>query len=247
MAAAPWVVQDAEAISGEMKWLDHLRARRSEPVQFLFVIAYGRSGSTLLQSILASIPGCHMTGENADALGGLYATWGAALETKREQGCVPRTRPGDPWRGAHLIHPGRYNRRLAMVFLEEIIHPPPGARFIGFKEVRYFHYDIEKLVDYLDYIRETFRPCILIFNRRSSDEVARSGWWVNDGEDIRERVRRFDRATDEYARAHKDVSIVVDYTRWRSDPTLLKPLFDRLGADFELPQIEKILAERLTH
>jgi hypothetical protein len=231
-----------------MKWLERLRVRRAgQPVQYLFVIAYGRSGSTLLQSILASIPGCHMTGENADALGGLFATWGAALEAKREQGCVPRTKPGDPWRGAHLISPGRYNRRLASVFLEEIIRPPPKARFVGFKEVRYFHYDEDKLQEYLDYIRETFDPCVLIFNRRCGEEVAQSGWWVNDTDDIKERVCRFDRATDAYARAHEDVSIVVDYTLWRTDPTLLKPLFDRLGADFELPRIEKILAKRLTH
>lgn len=230
-----------------MKILEYIKSRREYiPVKYLFIIAYGRSGSTLLQSILASIPGCHMTGENADALGGLFSTWGAAVEAKQQQGCVPRTAPGDPWRGAHLIQPDHYNRRLASVFLEEIIRPPPGARLIGFKEVRYFHYD-ENLVEYLDYIRETFRPCLFIFNRRSGEEVSRSGWWVNDTDDIKERVRRFDRATDEYARAHKDMSIIIDYTKWRSDPTLLKPIFDRLGEEFRLHQIEKIMAKRLDH
>jgi hypothetical protein len=231
-----------------MKWLDHLKSlRTAKPEQYLFVVAYGRSGSTLLQSILASIPGCHMAGENADALGGLFATWRSAQEARREQGSMPRTGAGDPWRGAHLIEPDHYNRRLASVFLEEIVRPPRGARFIGFKEVRYFDYDEDRLLEYLDYIRETFQPCFFIFNRRSGEEVANSGWWVHETDDIRERVRRFDHITDEYVRAHEDVSIVVDYTEWRSDPTLLKPLFDRLGVEFQLPQIKKILARRLSH
>lgn len=230
-----------------MRWLDHFKPRRAaRPALYLFVIAYGRSGSTLLQSILASIPGCHMTGENADVLGGLFSTWRSAVEAKQEQGCVPRTATGDPWRGAHLIQPDRYNQRLASVFLEEIIRPPPNARFVGFKEIRYFEYE-DRLPQYLDYIRETFKPCILIFNRRCAAEVAKSGWWVNEIDDVSERVQRFDRTAEEYASAHEDVSILVDYTRWRSDPTLLTPLFDRLGAKFQLPQIEKILAKRLEH
>lgn len=229
-----------------MKWLDRLKVRRAAPpVKYLFIVTYGRSGSTLLQSILASIPGCHMAGENADALGGLFATWSSALEAKQEQGRVPRTAPGDPWRGAHLIRPDHYNQRLASVFLEEIVRPPRHARFIGFKEVRYFDYE-DRLPDYLDYIRETFRPCLLIFNRRCGVEVANSSWWVDDI-DVTERVRHFDGIADAYARAHEDVSIIVDYTQWRSDPILLKPLFDRLGAEFRLPQIRKILAKRLYH
>ena len=109
----------------------HHRERR-----FIFIITYARSGSTLLQKIIASIPGCHFNGENCDALGGLYASFRSASFAKDDQGKEPRTSGGDPWRGAHLINPQRYNRRLASVFVDEILQPSASAWLIGFKEVR---------------------------------------------------------------------------------------------------------------
>lgn len=50
----------------------------TDPFRYVFVVAYARSGSTLLQAILASLVGFWMVGENADALGGLFDSVQAA-------------------------------------------------------------------------------------------------------------------------------------------------------------------------
>jgi hypothetical protein len=226
--------------------LGRYRRHQAHAVRYLFIVTYARSGSTLLQKILAGIPGCHLVGENADALGGLFASWRSTVEAREGQGGTPRTKPGDPWRGAHLIDPVRYNRRLAEIFIEEIVQPPPEAKFIGFKEVRYFDYG-ERLPAYLDYIRFTFKPALLIFNRRDPEEVARSGWWRSHPDDIASEVRKFDTVIEAYERANPDETISVDYTLWRSDPDLLRPLFERLGEKFDVSQIARILSERLDH
>ena len=42
---------------------------------YLFTLTYARSGSTLLQNILNSVPGVLFRGENAGALNGLYSSW----------------------------------------------------------------------------------------------------------------------------------------------------------------------------
>src|SRR6187397_2659063 len=107
------------------------------PFRYVFIVAYGRSGSTVLQKILASIDGFHVTGENADALAGLFYSYRSACEAREEQGTEPRRNPGDPWRGADRIDPEHYARTLAQAFVEELIQPPARARMIGFKEVRY--------------------------------------------------------------------------------------------------------------
>jgi hypothetical protein len=213
--------------------------------RYVFIVTYGRSGSTLLQAILGAIPSCHMAGENHDILGGLFRSWQNAV-VARSQADSPRTAAGDPWRGAHLIDPDRFNRRLADVFVDEVLQPPAGTRIVGFKEVRYFDYGPD-LSAYLDYIRMTFRPALLVFNRRSGEDVAGSAWWREYEGDLAAEVRAFDAATQAYADAHPAGTIVLNYDNWKNDPEELRPLFDRLEAHFEAAAVQRILDVKLNH
>ena len=52
---------------------------------YIFIVTYGRSGSTLLQGILNSIPGYLVRGENRQALRHLYAFHTAAVQERRRQ------------------------------------------------------------------------------------------------------------------------------------------------------------------
>jgi hypothetical protein len=216
------------------------------PSLHVFIVTYARSGSTLLQKVIAGIPHCHFTGENADALGGLFASWKAAVAARAEAGGEARAGPGDPWRGAHRIDPERYNRRLAQVFVEEVLQPPRDTRILGFKEVRYFDYD-NRLAEYLDYIRATFDPVLLVFNRRDPEAVARSAWWKDHPDDIAAAVRAFDAATGAYAAAHPQETLVLAYDIWSRDPEALRGLFGRLGASFDPAAVSRLLSERLDH
>jgi hypothetical protein len=187
-----------------------------------------------------------MMGENGDALGGLFASWRSTVYAKQDQGGTTRTAPGDPWRGAHRINPQRYNQRLSTVFIEEIVQPPPDVTLVGFKEVRYFDYGPD-LPAYLDYIRATFTPALLVFNRRKGEEVAGSAWWKDHPGDIAAEVAVFDATTTAYALAHPDQSIVVNYREWSRDPEYLRPLFDRLGVPLDVASLRRILSEPLNH
>ena len=214
--------------------------------RFVLIVTYARSGSTVLQSVLASIPGSHIMGENGDALAGLFASWRSASHARDEQGGQMRAASGDPWRGAHRIDPDRYNRELVRVFISEILQPPDDAWLVGFKEVRYFDHD-DDLVEYLDYVRTSFSPALLVFNRRRAADVARSGWWKDHQSDIAGEVARFDQLTSAYAGAHPHETIIVDYDEWSADPHALRPLFEHLGATFDLPTVRRVLELRLTH
>ncbi len=213
---------------------------------YAFIVTYARSGSTLLQKILSSLPNAHFTGENTDALNGLWASFKSASLTKEEQGGEKRSGIGDPWRGAHLISPERYNRRLAEVFVEEIVQPPANAVLVGFKEVRYFDHE-EDLESYLDYIRATFKPSLLIFNRRDAVAVSKSAWWKTHTADIAAEVRKFDARTDAYHARHPDETIVVNYDAYCSDVDSLRPLFARIGAQFDKQRVLALMAEKLLH
>lgn len=226
----------------------YLRRRRVRPQsirKFVFIVSYGRSGSTVLQSMLATIPGSHIMGENLDALAGLFQSYRSAVQTRAEQGSSPRTAPGDPWRGAHNISPNKYNRKLARAFLEEVLNVPEDATVVGFKEIRYFDHD--DLEEYLDYIRLTFVPSTLVFNHRDPEDVAKSGWWRTHPAEIAEEVRRFDRRTEKYAELHPCCCLSVNYDQYASDPKVLQPLFERVGATFDLAILNNVLSIRLNH
>jgi hypothetical protein len=195
--------------------------------------------------MLATVPGSHIMGENLDGLAGLFQSYRSAVRAKAEQGSTPRIAPGDPWRGAHEINPNEYNRKLAKAFLEEVLNVPEDATVAGFKEVRYFDHD--DLEDYLDYIRQTFVPGLLVFNRRNAEDVAKSGWWKIHPSDIADAVRRFDRRTETYAALHPSCCLTVSYDSYVRDPEVLQSLFDRLGASLDLAILNKVLSLRLNH
>jgi hypothetical protein len=198
-------------------WKAFARPRHAAERHFVFIVTYARSGSTILQKIIANIPGCHFNGENCDALAGLYASFRSTCVARDDQGREPRKSTGDPWRGAHLINPHRYNQRLATVFVDEILQPSPSAWLIGFKEVRYFDYG-DKLPGYLDYIRMTFTPALLIYEQTSS-----------------------------YADRYPDETIIVNYDDYCREPSSLGTLFYRLGVDFDLDMVKELMSERLNH
>ena len=73
-------------------------ARRGEQLGYLFIMTYGRSGSTLVQGILNSIPGYLVRGENRDALHHLFAyhqtlVKEAARVTREDGSRLPVTHP----------------------------------------------------------------------------------------------------------------------------------------------------------
>jgi hypothetical protein len=229
-------------VKSRRDWWQLRHARR----QYVFIVTYGRSGSTVLQNVLATIPGSHIMGENADALAGLFSSWRSAVQTRDQAGGTVRGASGDPWRGAHRVDPLRYNDELVRVFVSEILQPPRRAWLVGFKEVRYFDHD-DDLSDYLDYIRMSFQPALLVINRRRGTDVAGSAWWKNHPDDIATAVARFDDLTAAYAALHPDDTLVLDYDEWASDAASLRPMFERLGVRFDLSVVEGVLAVPLSH
>ncbi|HEX2135431.1 MAG TPA: sulfotransferase [Microvirga sp.] len=212
----------------------------------MVIATYGRSGSTLLQKILGSIPGYHITGENFLALHGLFRSFQDAEKTKALKG-QKRLTLGDPWRGADRIEPETYGARLVDVFLEEIIKPPKGSRVVGFKEIR-FAENLDDLDEFLDFIRTFFNPARIVFNVRNAEDVARSGWWKDHpSETVISLVERFDAQARAYAASYPNEAIVVRYDDYTKNPEELRDLFRFLGEDFDRTLVDDVLKVPLKH
>ncbi|MFW2545246.1 sulfotransferase, partial [Primorskyibacter sp. 2E107] len=212
----------------------------------LFIVTYGRSGSTLLQSLLQTIPGAHIRGENGGALQGLFQSATALRKAHGEHG-VERQPPDHPWHGMAEVNVDGYEKGLAQVFVNQVLRPPQEARWIGFKEVRYLQMG-PNLPQLMTFCRRVFHNPFFVFNSRNAEDVRQSKWWAEHPADVvTAQLRRADEAFQRYSGNHPRISHHVQYEDLVADPSVLIPLFDKLGEPFDAARVAQVMSKRLTH
>lgn len=212
----------------------------------IFIVTYGRSGSTILQSLLQTIPDAHIKGENGNVLVELYRASLAANHARKTWG--KKNQPlSHPWYGANEINPVRFEKRLVRMFTEEILNVPSDARWFGFKEIRYPNLGNE-LPEFLNFCRRIFPNAHFVFNSRNGKDVAKSKWWARKPKQkVLSIVKTMDEVFAKYSQENPTFSHHVFFEETVADPNSLKPLFLKLGEPFDINKAQTILNTRLTH
>ncbi len=212
--------------------------------RYLFIVTYGRTGSTLLQKLLGSLPGHYIAGENHDCLHGTFEAWRNAVILKDKYGWGHESLD-HPWHGSDVADPDGYARAMVAAFVANILKPPRGSKVVGFKEIRYLTADLRA---YLLFIDRFLAPATFVINTRSVDAVAQSAWWKDaDKAKLAADVARFEAITDALVAEFPDRFVKIDYARWTQDPEALRPVFTMIGAPFDAGTIAATLAVRLEH
>jgi hypothetical protein len=209
----------------------------------LFVITYGRSGSTLLSGLLNLVPGALIRGENHGSLNHLYRAVRAVERTLAQPRTVDDDKPIEAWFGASDVKPRAFREAVVQAFVDSVLVPHPDVSLLGFKEISYRLRDFseEEFSDFLLFLREAFeRPCF-IFNVRRHDAVARSAWWAGEPGARRE-LAELDRRLRFAAEQHADISAWVDYDRIVADPLSLRSLYDFLAVPMDEAVVRRVLA-----
>lgn len=204
---------------------------------YLFVVTYGRSGSTLLSGVLNSIPGYLVRGENGDALRHLYHFHDTLLtEKRRRSGTRAATHPFFGINGVPEDRLVAGSRRLA---LETVLRPRPLTRVVGFKEIRWWAADLD---GYVAWLRLVFPGARFVVNTREHSSVLRSGWY-RDGDPERRAselasyearlLALAERLGDEAYRTHYDDVV--------ADPTVLRGLFEWLDEPWDEARVRAVL------
>jgi hypothetical protein len=226
-------------------------ARASGPrpdLGYLFVLTYGRSGSTLVQGILNSIPGYVIRGENRQMMRHLYDFDRTGMETRRFQRKNMRRRhdePGssDPSKAFYGMDAFPHQRSIAGIrrlAVDTLLRPEPDTRVVGFKEIRWSTDDLSEFVAWL---REVFPTARFVVNTRNLDDVSRSKWWGRDPEALDHLVlaeKRLLALLDELG----DAAFHVRYDEYVADPRALEPMFAWLGEPFDEASVREVLAVR---
>jgi hypothetical protein len=214
--------------------------------RYVFIVAFGRSGSTILQKIIGAAPGFYIAGENQDALLGLYDSCRSVAHAKQKFGGSVTT-SSHPWYGAERLDPVQYARKLCGLFIEEVIRPPAEAEVIGFKEIRYFE-NPKLLNDYLGFMKHSFHPAQFVFSTRNPEAVANSSWWKErPKETVIGMIRNFEALTDQFASANPEICFKIRYEDFTTNIETLMQLLKFLKADLPRDAVQEILATKLKH
>lgn len=220
-------------------------ARESRDLGYLFIVTYGRSGSTLLQGVLNSIPGYLVRGENRQAMRHLHAFHRTAVQERqrqrrsRQQRGLPPTghTSTDTFFGIEEFPVRRSLAGIRRLSLETLLRPEPDTRVTGFKEIRWYHDDVAA---YVDWLRQVFPGARFVVNTRNHDDVARSKWWARDP-DAREKLRTAEQRLLAVRDSLGDAAFHVHYDDWAADPDRLRPLFDWLGEEYDAARVRAVL------
>ena len=227
--------------------LDRLRAagdladgRDRTDLQYLFVVTYGRSGSTLLQGILSSTPGVMVRGENGGLLQHLYQFHRtAARHRDRLAPSVPLPQE-HPWWGLDGYRDETAFRGFRTLMLETVLRPAPDTRLVGFKEI---DWPTDDLVEVLEFTRSVFPGARFVLNTRDLEQVAQSKWWAHIPDALAE-LQTLEKTFVEALAQLGDEAYRVHYDDYVADPTVLRGLFEWLGLEFDESRVRAVMDVR---
>jgi hypothetical protein len=209
----------------------------------VFVVSYGRSGSTLLMGLLNAIPGYRIRGENYNTLYRLFQADAAVAKAREKFSGADHLSPHSSWYGTPRIREHHYRAALVSAFVTDVLRPEPGDRVIGFKEIRYTPVHMTDLDEYLAFLRDAFPDCRIVINHRDPAAVARSAWWRN----VRDAEAKV-RAADE-----RLLAIPADgrhfhffYDAIGDDLHTIRELYRFLGERFDEAAVRAVLGTRFS-
>lgn len=238
-------------------WLRVLLGRLLPPydtasrMRSLYVVTYGRSGSTLLTGYLTKLPGMDLRGENY-----LFPLPLAEAESRLADAAAlsygGRERPSSPWYGSQLFDLPRWQRDIRRALINQLYPRQPIPKTIGFKEIRWWYrlteQDFERKLQWLIGIRP---PGGIVFLTRNLDKTMAGAWWKEQTEEQRAHSRagleRFEGLVERYAQAHPDHSVWVTYEDFTASPDAARRICEMLGVAFDERVWKATLGERYSY
>lgn len=214
------------------------QSQATDRLEFLFIVTYGRSGSTLLMGLLNALDGFCLRGENNGVLYDLFQFQSKAVEARATQTQEEQLTSTSPWYGIDEYPAELAAARIRQLVIDTLLRPEPGTRVTGFKEVRWW---LPKLVEYLDFVEEVFPGARFVLNTRNLDDVAQSSWHRTKP-DARIKLEEADAGLRQIVGNRGDRAYHVHYDDYVSDPSVLRGLYEWLGAEYDPERVAEVLS-----
>lgn len=218
------------------------RAGADDDLGHLFVVTYGRSGSTLVSGLLNALPGYLIRGENRNALLHLFR-YHQTLVTEKAKGPAKAFRtPTHPWFGIGDVPLDRSLAATRRLVTETLLRPKADTRVVGFKEIRWYHEDMEA---YVAWLRDVFPGARFLVNTRAHEAVLASKWWAEgDAEHNATFLADTERRILAVAADLGEAAYHLHYDDYVADPTVLRGLYEWLGEPWDEASVRATMAVR---
>jgi hypothetical protein len=209
-------------------------------LSYVFVVTYGRSGSTLLQGILSATPGVMIRGENGGVLQQLFHFHDTVRHHRERLARTDPLPPSHPWWGIDGYPDATALRDMRILMLETVLRPEADTRVVGFKEITWLP---DRLPEFLEFVRAVFPGARFVLNTRDLASVAESKWWARRPDALTE-LQAIEKQYVEALDALGDAAYRVHYDDYVADPAALRGLFDWLGEAFDEERIRAVMDVR---
>jgi len=213
----------------------------------VIIVTYGRSGSTLLMSLLNRLPATLVRGENSNLPWHLYEAW-RCLDAPH---LPPDLRPGNaetthPWFGIDAVDRVEFLANCRRLLFDMLVPAPQRAATacFGFKEIRYFDLG-EQLPGYLDFLRAIMPRLRILFLLRGHEAVSRSGWWGQQPRDFTlGHLTRTEAMFRDYRAVQPESCFTLTYEDMVRQGDQLRQMFAFLGEAYDAAMVSQVLAIR---
>lgn len=162
--------------------LDHHR--------YVFVVTYGRSGSTLLQGFLNALPRTVVRGENGLYVLSLYRALADVRAFRARHDGHGGKSPTSAFYGVRRIRARFFWRAMNDIVSASVLGSidPSTVDVIGFKEVLWHRVEPEEVAGFFDAMDHAFPGVRYVLNTRATAEVLGSGFWRRTDQDEARRL-----------------------------------------------------------
>lgn len=148
-------------------------------MEYVFVVTYGRSGSTLVQGMLNTMPRTLVRGENGLYVQHLFRAWRATDVIRQKRKGPPARKATNAFFGINALTRSRFVRSAHRLVVGGILGSEDEKDFdrIGFKEVDWHQVLPEETEPFFAWLDEVCPDAKYILNTRDVEQVLGSGFW----------------------------------------------------------------------
>lgn len=250
----PLITKAANELAEKINKNSPLCYTRSD--NFLLIVTYQRSGSTLLQSILNNHPDFDIKGEVNNALLGIWSAYKSIKTSKIHVNTKKGSDVDWPYYSAESFEEEVFFAKSLQAFIDSCIlvnglkkdaFLSKNISYRGFKEVKYEEFG-EDLHDFLDKVTSLIPNCKIVFNFRELEDVSKSAWNINKNKkNLIDSLKDFEERCVDYYSKNKKKCYLLNYDSYINDPSKLIDLFSFLEVELKASVVENFLNKKLSH
>ena len=217
--------------------------------RFTFVVTYGRSGSTLVQGLLNTLPGGLVRGENNLFVLPLFRSWVLLRDYQQRYGKLADERGvQSAFYGMGEVSLDGFVESARELALRQLYGSvdPATVDVLGFKEVAWHRVRPKEGPAFFNFLDQVFPDARYVLHRRAHENVTASGFWRREDPDsVDKALRRVEALQDRLRETRPERTHDTRYERLTSDDPAVVDAELRGLAEFVLGACDEPLVEKM--